>query len=689
MITRTRNIGIVAHIDAGKTTTTERILFYSGKEHRMGEVHDGTAKMDYLEEEQQRGITIWSAATTLSWKKHTINLLDTPGHVDFTAEVERSLRVLDGAVTVFCGVAGVEAQSETVWRQADKYKVPRIALINKLDRTGANYEKAIDSMRKRLGARPLALQLPIGLEGDLRGVIDLVAMKAIVFDEKSLGRTYHTHDIPEDLYLEAFAAHEEMIDTLTACVDTPESERIMEAHLAGEEPLPSDLHHAIRSATLSSSLTPVVCGSALKYIGVQQVLDAVCRYLPSPIDKKEIIGLTPDGKKEVIRKLDPDELLSAFAFKTIYDEHGELSFVRIYSGSLISGKTAFNPGKNKRERITRIFRMHANEREQIERAVAGDIVAVVGLKETTTGDTLCDQKHPIVFEKVSFANPVISMSIEPRSNAEKDKLALALARLRKEEPSFEYYTDKETGQLIMAGMGELHLDILQKRMRTAFKVDAKLGKPRVAYRETIAETAQAKGEFVKQTGGRGYYGVVELRVEPFHSEEEHIVIVNESNGAQIPREFIPAVKEGIRSAAGGGVITGFPIIDIKVTILDGKFHQVDSNDIAFSGAAARAFKDAARRAGPVMLEPIMRLSVRTPDEYLSAIIADLNGRRAEIRSMDMESGIRLLECAAPMSEMFGYSTTLRSLSQGRAIFSLEPSRYAKVPNELRDKYVFD
>ena len=689
MTQKIRNIGIVAHIDAGKTTVTERVLYYSGKEHRMGEVHEGTAKMDYLEEEQQRGITIWSAATTLRWKKHTINLIDTPGHVDFTAEVERSLRVLDGAVVVFCGVAGVEAQSETVWRQADRYNVPRIAFINKLDRIGADYDRAVNSMRTRLQARPLVLQIPMGLESGFKGIIDLVTMESVVYDDKSLGQNYHRHNIPDEYLAEAMGAHEAMIDALTAAVDTPEAERVMEAHLMGEEPTREDLRAAIRSATLARKLTPVFCGSALKYKGVQLLLDAVCDYLPSPLDVGEVVGHTPDGEKDIVRKLDADEPLAAFAFKTIFDEHGELSFLRIYSGRMKSGQSVLNPTKNKRERITRIFQMHANERKQLDEAIAGDIVAVVGLKQTNTGDTLCDAKSQIIFEKVSFAHPVIAMSIEPRSNADKDKLANALVRLKREEPSFEYYTDKETGQLIMSGMGELHLDILQKRIRGTFKVDAKLGKPRVAYRETVTKEASAKGEFVKQTGGRGYYAVVELKVEPFHSEDATLVIVNETNPTQIPREFVPAVEEGIHSAAEGGVIAGFPLIDARVTITDGKFHSVDSNEIAFSGAAAQAFKQATRRATPVMLEPIMRLTIQTPEDYLSNIIGDLNTRRVDIRSMDIDEGVRLVEAMAPMSEMFGYSTSLRSMSQGRAVFSLEPARYAPVPESIRDKYVFD
>ncbi len=685
---KTRNIGIIAHIDAGKTTVTERILYYSGKEHRMGEVHDGTAKMDYLEEEQQRGITIWSAVTTFRWKKHTISLIDTPGHADFTAEVERSLRVLDGAVVVFCGVSGVEAQSETVWRQADRYHVPRISFINKLDRVGADFDRAVESMRRKLNAAPLILQIPLGKEADFRGVIALVTMKAILYDEKSLGVNYHLHDIPDDHKDRAKEAHEQLVDILTARVDSPEAERVMEKHLAGEAPDKADMRAAIRAATLTGKITPVLCGSALRHKGIQHLLNAVCRYLPSPADIKEVLGHSPDGKHDVVRKLRPDEPFSALAFKTISDKHGDLTFVRVYSGCLISGKTALNPTRNKRERVSRIYRMHADEREQLDEAQAGDIVAIVGLKNTVTGDTLCDLKSPILLEKVAFANPVISVSVEPRSNADKDKLVAALAGLKREEPSFEYHTDKETGQLIMSGMGELHLEILKNRMLKAFRVDARVGKPRVAYRETVTVAAEAANRFIKQTGGRGHYAVVKMRLEPHHSETAPLEIVNETTPNQIPREFIPSVGEGIHSAAEGGVIAGFPLVDIKVTILDGKFHAVDSNEIAFSAAAAGAFKEAALKAGPVMLEPIMRLNVHTPEEYLSAVIADLNGRRAEIRSVDIDAGLWLVECNVPMSEMFGYSTTLRSLSQGRAVFALEAARYGRIPDEIRDKFSF-
>jgi len=685
---KTRNIGIIAHIDAGKTTVTERILYYSGKEHRMGEVHHGTARMDYLEEEQQRGITIWSAATTFRWKKHTINLIDTPGHVDFTAEVERSLRVLDGAVVVFCGVSGVEAQSETVWHQADRYHIPRISFINKFDRVGADFDRTIESMHHRLGAATLILQIPLGTEADFRGVIDLIKMKAILYDEKSLGVNYHLHDIPDDYKDRAREAHEQLIDTLTAHVDSPEAERVMEKHLAGEEPDAVDMHAAIRAATLTGKITPVLCGSALRYKGIQHLLNAVCRYLPSPNDIGDVLGHSPDGKREIVRKPVLDEPFSALAFKTISDKHGDLTFVRVYSGCLISGKTVLNPARNKRERISRIFRMHADEREQLDRAEAGDIVALVGLKDTFTGDTLCAPKSPMLLEKVAFANPVISMSVEPRSNADKDKLVAALAGLRREEPSFEYHTDRETGQLIMSGMGELHLEILKNRMLRAFRVDARIGKPRVAYRETVTVPSEAVGKFIKQTGGRGHYAVVKLRVEPHHSEAAPLEIVNETTPNQIPREFVSALGEGIHSVAEGGVLTGFPLVDVRVTIIDGKFHSVDSNEVAFSAAAAEAFKAAALKAAPVMLEPIMRLSVRTPEEYLSAVIADLNGRRAEIRSMDIDVRVRLVECYAPMSEMFGYSTTLRSLSQGRATFTLEAARYGRVPNDVREKFSF-
>jgi elongation factor G len=686
MLENIRNIGIIAHIDAGKTTVSERVLYYSGKEHRMGEVHEGTAKMDYLEEEQERGITIWSAATTLHWKDYTINLIDTPGHVDFTAEVERSLRVLDGAVVVFCGVAGVEAQSETVWRQADKYHVPRLAFINKLDRVGANFEHAVESMRRRLGAKPLILQIPIGLEGDFKGMIDLVRMIAIYPDEESLGERFEERPVPEDMLGEALEKREELIDTLTASIDTPETELIMEKHFKGEDVTAEDLKPAIRQAALRNAVAPVLCGSALKYKGIQQLLDAVCDYLPSPPEAGEITAHSPDGKKTFKVKPDPDGPTAALAFKIVADPHGDLVFLRIYSGKIISSHGYLNPLRERRERITRLFRMHAEEREQIDEAMAGDIVAAVGLKETVTGDTLCDAKKPLLLEKVTFANPVISVAIEPKTNQDKDKLMEALHRLKREEPSFSYHTDRETGQLIMSGMGELHLEILKNRMLRAFKVDANVGKPRVAYRETISRAAEAEGRFIKQSGGHGHYGVVRLRLEPFISDE-HLTIDMRAKGDEIPQEFHKAVKEGIRDAAEGGVLAGFPMIDIKATVTEGSYHEVDSSEIAFTAAASIAFREAARKAGPVLLEPIMRFEISTPDIYLSAVLNDLNSRRAEIEHMEVDGMTRIVTGTVPISEMFGYSTTLRSLTQGRAVFSLEASRYGRVPSEMQEKII--
>jgi len=687
MLDKIRNIGVIAHIDAGKTTTTERILYYSGKEHRMGEVHEGTAKMDYLEEEQQRGITIWSAATAFDWRGYNVNLIDTPGHVDFTAEVERALRVLDGAVVVFCGVAGVEAQSETVWRQADKYHIPRIAFINKLDRVGADFEHAVESMRKRLGAKPLVLQLPIGLGADFAGIADLVCMTAIYHDEASQGLKYDKRPIPAEMLDEARSAREDMIDTLTASVDTPETELIMERHLAGEAIGPGELKAAIRQATIRSALSPVLCGSALKYKGVQQLMDAVCDYLPSPPESGEVTAHSVDGKKTVALKPDPAGPLAALAFKVVADPHGDLTFMRIYSGRMITGRGYWNPRVEKRERITRLYRMHAEERQQIQEAAAGDIVAVVGLKETTTGDTLCDVKKPLLLEKVAFAEPVISVAVEPKTNQDKDKLMEALRRLKKEEPSFSYHTDRETGQLIMSGMGELHLQILQNRMLKAFKVDANVGKPRVAYRETVSAAAEATGKFIKQSGGRGHYGVVSLRVEPMRSEERLTVEIK-AGADEIPQEFHRAVIEGIRGVAAGGVMAGFPVINLKVTVTGGGYHRVDSNEIAFSTAAASAFREAVANAAPVLLEPIMKFEIRTPDCYLSAVIRDLNTRRAEIEHMELDAGQRVVTGKVPISEMFGYSTTLRSLTQGRAVFSLEASEYGRVPENVRAKFEF-
>jgi len=684
MLENIRNIGIIAHIDAGKTTVSERVLYYSGKEHRMGEVHEGTAKMDYLEEEQERGITIWSAATTLKWKEYTINLIDTPGHVDFTAEVERSLRVLDGAVVVFCGVAGVEAQSETVWRQADKYHVPRLAFINKLDRTGANFEHAVESMRRRLGARPLILQIPIGLEGDFKGMIDLVRMIAVYPDEQSLGKVFEERPVPEEMIEAAHAKREELIDMLTASVDSPETEMIMEKHLKGAEITAEDLKPAIRQATIRNAVAPALCGSALKYKGIQQLLDAVCDYLPSPPEIGEIAAHSPDGKKTFKVKPDPDGPTAALAFKLVADPHGDLVFIRIYSGKIISGHGYLNPLKERRERITRLFRMHAEEREQIEEAQAGDIVAAVGLKDTSTGDTLCDAKKPLLLEKVTFAEPVISVAIEPKTNQDKDRLMEALQRLKREEPSFSYHVDRETGQVIMSGMGELHLEILKNRMLRAFKVDANVGKPRVAYRETVSGHGEAEGRFIKQSGGRGHYGVVRLRVEPFVSDE-HLTIEIRAKGDEIPQEFHKAVKEGIRDAAESGVLAGFPMIDVKATVTHGSYHEVDSSEIAFSAAASMAFREAATKAGPVLLEPIMKFEIRTPDIYLSAVLNDLNSRRAEIGHMEVHGMLRIVTGTVPISEMFGYSTTLRSLTQGRAVFSLEASRYGRVPPQLQEE----
>jgi elongation factor G len=684
MLENVRNIGVIAHIDAGKTTVTERILYYSGKEHRMGEVHEGTTKMDFLEEERERGITIWSAATTLKWRDYTINLIDTPGHVDFTAEVERSLRVLDGAVVVFCGVAGVEAQSETVWRQADKYHVPRIAFINKLDRTGANFEHAVESMVRRLGAKPLVLQIPIGLEGDFKGMVDLVRMVAVYPDEESLGKHFEERPVPEGMMEIAHVRREDMIDRLTASVDTPETEMIMEKHFEGEEITAEDLFPAIRQATIRNAVSPVLCGSALKYKGIQQLLDAVCAYLPSPREVGEITAHSVDGKKTIRLKPDPEGPTAALAFKLVADPHGDLVFMRVYSGKIISGHGYLNPIRERRERITRLFRMHADEREQITEAEAGDIVAAVGLKETGTGDTLCDAKKPLLLEKVTFAAPVISVAIEPKTNQDKDRLMEALQRLKREEPSFSFHSDRETGQVIMSGMGELHLEILKNRMLRAFKVDANVGKPRVAYRETVTGVGEAEGRFIKQSGGRGHYGVVRLRVEPFVSDE-HLTIEMEAKGDEIPAEYHKAVREGIRDAAESGVLAGFPLIDVKVTVTDGSYHEVDSSEIAFSAAASIAFRDAARKAEVVLLEPIMRFEIRTPDIYLSAVLNDLNSRRAEIEHMEVDGTLRIVTGTVPISEMFGYATTLRSLTQGRAVFSLEASRYGRVPAQMQEK----
>jgi elongation factor G len=693
-LAKVRNIGIMAHIDAGKTTTTERILFYTGVSYKIGEVHDGAATMDWMEQEQERGITITSAATTCHWKvdevDHTINIIDTPGHVDFTVEVERSLRVLDGAVTVFDGVAGVEPQSETVWRQADRYGVPRICFVNKLDRVGAEFHRCVDMIVDRLGAVPLVMQLPIGAEADFKGVIDLVRMKALVWSaEAAKGEMYDTVDIP-DTHLEA--ANEWRGKLLEAVAEN--DEEMMELYLEGQEPDEEQLIAAIRRITINSgkgdgtTVTPVFCGTAFKNKGVQPLLDAVVRYLPAPLDVEAIEGHSVKDAEEVIaRKPSDDEPLAALAFKIMSDPHlGKLTFVRVYSGRLESGAQVQNPVKGKKERIGKIYRMHANKREEIASVGAGDIVAVMGLKDTTTGETLCDPAHPVILESMEFPAPVIQVAIEPKSKGDQEKLGVAIQRLAEEDPSFQVHTDEETGQTIIAGMGELHLDVLVDRMKREFKVEANVGKPQVAYRETIRKTVE-KVDYThkKQTGGSGQFGKVQITIEPL--EGEGYEFVNQVTGGRIPREYIPSVDAGCQEAMEFGVLAGYPLTGVKVTLLDGAYHDVDSSELAFKIAGSMAFKEAARKASPALLEPMMKVEVTTPEDYMGDVIGDLNSRRGQIQSMEDRSGAKLVTGLVPLSEMFGYVGDLRSKTSGRASYSMQFDSYAEVPRNVAEEII--
>ncbi len=670
-----RNIGIMAHIDAGKTTITERILFYTGVEHRMGEVHDGTAVMDWMAEERERGITISSAATTCTWKDHLINVIDTPGHVDFTAEVERCLRVLDGAVAVFCGVAGVQAQSETVWRQADRYHIPRIAFINKMDRPGADFDKAVHSIRQRLGATPLMLQIPYGREDGLRGQIDLVRMRAIVYDSDSLGATYHIEDIPDHLRTEAELHRDEMIEVLAE-----HSDLIAEHFVHDRVPDDADLVAGIRQATLSAEVTPVLCGSALKNNGIQPLLDAICAYLPSPVDIPSTPGIHPDTEEQVTRKPSRKEPLTALAFKLAADRFGELCYTRVYSGVLTTSERIYNATRDRVERANQLWRMHADERIAVDKALPGDIVAVVGLKFTGTGDTLCTREDPIILEQMRFPNPVISQAIEPKTMDDRKQLSEVLAQLEKEDPTFRRHVDPETGQTIVSGMGELHLEVILQRMQREFAVGANVGPPRVAYRETFLGSVEVEGKYIHQTGGRGQYGHVILRGEPADSLTGP-EIVDEVREGDIPREFIPDVEDGIRDACSGGLLAGYPVINLKVTILGGSFHAEDSSDRAFMAAAARAMQRAGEQGEMALLEPIMSVQVTVPEQYMGDVLTDLTGRRADVTGMGMSGDLRIIDAKAPLAELFGYSTTLRSLSQGRATYSMEPLAYALVPQE--------
>jgi elongation factor G len=684
-LAKVRNIGIMAHIDAGKTTTTERILFYTGINYKIGEVHEGAATMDWMEQEQERGITITSAATTTSWRDHTINIIDTPGHVDFTVEVERSLRVLDGAVAVFDAVAGVEPQSETVWRQADKYGVPRICFVNKMDRVGAEFHRCVEMIVSRLGATPAVIQLPWGVESDFRGVIDLVRMKAYLWESDDKGATYTTVDIPADHADAAREWRDKLLETVAENDD-----QMMELYLEGEEPTEEQLAAAIRRATLSSSITPVLCGTAFKNKGVQPMLDAIVDYLPSPLDIPSIQGHSVKDEEQVVeRHADPSEPFAALAFKIMADQHlGKLTYIRIYSGTLETGTQVLNSIKGRKERIGKIYQMHANKREERSSATAGQIVAVMGLKDTTTGDTLCAQDNPVILESMTFPAPVINVAIEPKTKGDQEKLGTAIQRLAEEDPTFQVRTDEETGQTIISGMGELHLEVLVDRMRREFRVEANIGRPQVAYRETVTKKAQ-KVEYThkKQTGGSGQFGRVIIDLEPTGGDGGGYEFENKVTGGRIPREYIPSVDAGCQEAAEFGVLAGFPMVDVKVTLTDGAYHEVDSSELAFKIAGSMAFKKAAAQAGPVLLEPVMNVEVTTPEEYMGDVIGDLNSRRGQIQAMEERSGARVVKALVPLSEMFGYVGDLRSRTQGRANYTMQFDSYAEVPPNIAKEII--
>ncbi|OIV39199.1 translation elongation factor G [Mangrovactinospora gilvigrisea] len=687
-LAKVRNIGIMAHIDAGKTTTTERILFYTGVSYKIGEVHDGAATMDWMEQEQERGITITSAATTCHWPlnndDYTINIIDTPGHVDFTVEVERSLRVLDGAVTVFDGVAGVEPQSETVWRQADRYNVPRICFVNKLDRVGAEFHRCVDMIVDRLGATPLVMQLPIGAEADFKGVVDLVKMKALVWsDDTKLGEMYETVEIPDTHAEAAQEWHDKLIETVSEA-----DEELMELYLEGQEPTEEQLYAGIRRATIAGNLTPVFCGTAFKNKGVQPLLDAVVRYLPSPTDVEGVTGhKVGDEDTEIFRKASVDEPMSALAFKIASDPHlGKLTFIRVYSGTLNAGTAVLNSVKGKKERIGKIYRMHANKREEIPSVGAGDIVAVMGLKDTTTGETLSDAANPVILESMNFPAPVIQVAIEPKSKGDQEKLGTAIQRLAEEDPSFQVHTDEETGQTIIAGMGELHLDVLVDRMKREFKVEANVGKPQVAYRETIRKAVERIDyTHKKQTGGSGQFAKVQIAIEPL--EGDGYEFENKVTGGRIPREYIPSVDAGCQEAMEFGVLAGYPLTGVKVTLLDGAYHDVDSSELAFKIAGSMAFKEGARKASPALLEPMMAVEVTTPEDYMGDVIGDINSRRGQVQAMEERSGARVVKALVPLSEMFGYVGDLRSKTSGRASYSMQFDSYAEVPRNVAEEII--
>jgi elongation factor G len=672
----------MAHIDAGKTTTTERILYYTGVSHRIGEVHDGTATMDWMEQEQERGITITSAATTCHWSDHRINIIDTPGHVDFTIEVERSLRVLDGAVAVFCSVGGVEPQSETVWRQADKYKVPRIAFINKMDRVGADFFRGVNMIKDRLKANPVPIQLPVGVEDSYKGVIDLVEMKAVIWDEESLGAKYRVEDIPVGMLEIAREYREKMVEEIASHDDN-----LMEKYLGGEELTREEIKAAIRHATIDILICPVICGSAFKNKGVQNLLDAVINYLPSPLDVPAIKGIDAVTEEEVERKASDSEPFAALAFKIMTDPFvGQLAFFRVYSGVLNSGSYIYNSSKGKKERIGRLLKMHANKREDIKEVYAGDIAAAVGLKYTTTGDTLCPEEHPVILESIEFPEPVISIAIEPKTKADQEKLGSSLAKLASEDPSFRVKTDEETGQTIISGMGELHLEIIVDRLMREFKVEANVGKPQVAYRETITKKVKVEGKFVRQSGGRGQYGHVWLEVEPQEPGKGY-EFVDAIKGGVVPREYIPAVDKGIREAMDTGVLAGYPVVDFKVTLIDGSYHEVDSSEMAFKIAGSMGFKEGCSKAQPVLLEPIMSVEVVVPEEYMGEVIGDLNSRRGRIMGMENRAGAQVVSSMVPLAQMFGYATDLRSATQGRATYTMTFDHYEQIPKSVSEEII--
>ena len=674
----------MAHIDAGKTTTTERILFYTGRTHRIGEVHEGTATMDWMAQEQERGITITSAATTCFWKDIRINIIDTPGHVDFTAEVERSLRVLDGACAVFDAVHGVEPQSETVWRQADKYGVPRICFINKIDKMGADFEHAIDTIRKRLNAKPVAIQLPIGQEDKFKGVVDLMAMKAIIWKDETMGAEYVVEEIPEELKKKAQAFHQILVETV---VENDDQDELMHKYIEGETITEPELKAALRRATLNMKLFPVICGSAFKNKGVQPLLDAVVDYLPSPLDIPPVKGINPDTGAAETRPADDKAPFSALAFKIMTDPFvGQLTFIRVYSGHLKTGDSVINSGRQKSERIGRLLKMHANKREEINEIFAGDICACVGLRNITTGDTICDEKHPITLESIEFPSPVISVAVEPKTKSDQEKMGVALGKLAQEDPTFKVATDPDSGQTIISGMGELHLEIIVDRMMREFNVQANVGKPQVAYRETIRKKAEAEGKYIRQTGGSGQYGHVKVRIEPNEAGKGY-EFVNEIVGGVVPKEYVKPVDQGIKEAMEGGVLAGYEMVDVKAILYDGSYHEVDSNEMAFKIAGSMAFKEAARKASPVLLEPVMSVEVVVPEEFMGTIIGDLNSRRGRIEGIEHRAGSQVIKAMVPLAEMFGYATNMRSNTQGRATFSMHFSRYEEAPRAVAEEIV--